>query len=388
MFDWFKRLTGKNKQKQKRVEAEERSNNQAAQARSPQGTSESLRSLLKTAIADAEQIVTSIKMKAQTEAETEADRIIAQAKREVEEIKTKAEIDAQKQVEDLLAEAKRKAEITEVEAKQKALQYLIRASETLLGTSQAIKPPLEIVTPEDTGLKSVKAAQEVEEKSRKSILPWKRTATDKTDKMEEAPPSPTVSTEGLAGTIQQLVEAAMSQPEPAAEKAEVHLPPEVSRKEATEPADLRITEPALSQQETVIEKVEEIPSSPEVYAPKATEVNLPRMGNHQLYSGEVELIIAPSTELRLVSRLYNSLQTVPELRILYTRGSWDQGTTITIVLEKPIPLLDTFLRATDIEITPEPLAEGVAAPGKSSSLFRGEARGVKKKIKLSLKDAN
>ena len=40
-----------------------------------------------------------------------------------------------------------------------------------------------------------------------------------------------------------------------------------------------------------------------------------------------------------VSKLYNYLQTTPDLKILYTKGSWDRGTTIMISLEKPLPLV-------------------------------------------------
>ncbi|MFH1281435.1 MAG: hypothetical protein ABIH91_01780, partial [Candidatus Omnitrophota bacterium] len=41
-------------------------------------------------------------------------------------------------------------------------------------------------------------------------------------------------------------------------------------------------------------------------------------------------IIDSTVELKLVSQFYNYLQKVPELRVLYTRGSWDQGTTIAV----------------------------------------------------------
>ncbi len=61
---------------------------------SQQASAASLRSLLKTAVTDAEQMAASIKLKAQAGAEAEAARIITQAKQEDQEIKRRAEIAA------------------------------------------------------------------------------------------------------------------------------------------------------------------------------------------------------------------------------------------------------------------------------------------------------
>ncbi|MBA7542492.1 hypothetical protein ES705_34815 [subsurface metagenome] len=107
-----------------------------------QASADSLRSLLKTAVTDAEQLAASIKVKAQAEAEAEAAGIITQAKQEDQEIKRRAEIAAQKEAEDILSVANKKAEdilsvvnkkaeITEVEARQNALLFLLRAREEI-----------------------------------------------------------------------------------------------------------------------------------------------------------------------------------------------------------------------------------------------------------------
>jgi len=245
-----------------------------------QVSSDSLRSLLKTAIADAEQIVASIKMRTQTEAEAEAARIIAQVKLEAEEIKGRAEIAVQKQAEDILSAANRKAEITVEEAKQKALRFLIKAGE--------VEQPVQL---------------EAE------------------------------------ATVSEAVEVI----------TEEHLPEEKPGREEHKPAPVKLDSRAP-------------------------------------YAGEVELIIAAPLELKLVSKLYNYLQTIPELRILYTRGSWDQGTTIAVVLEKPIPLISLISEIPGVEVTPELLKKESLAKGKSSSLLRGE-KGEVKRIKLVLKEA-
>ena len=69
----------------------------AEQKASREASAASLRSLLETAVNDAEQIAASIKMKAQTEAEAEATTIINQAEQEAQEIRRRAERAAQKE---------------------------------------------------------------------------------------------------------------------------------------------------------------------------------------------------------------------------------------------------------------------------------------------------
>jgi len=76
----------------------------------------SLHSLIERAVTDAEQIVASIRTKAQTEAKEEAVRIIDKAKQGAAEIREKAEAAAQKQAEDVLAALTKKGEITKAEA--------------------------------------------------------------------------------------------------------------------------------------------------------------------------------------------------------------------------------------------------------------------------------
>ena len=111
----------------------------------------------------------------------------------------------------------------------------------------------------------------------------------------------------------------------------------------------------------------------------STQFNLDRQA---LYTGEVELVIAPPTEIKLVTKLFNYLQTIPELKVLYTRGSWDQGTTVTLAIEKPLPLINILSETPEIKIFPE-LAEDPAT-GKSSSLIKSERRTGR--IKLNLRE--
>ena len=78
--------------------------------------------------------------------------------------------------------------------------------------------------------------------------------------------------------------------------------------------------------------------------------------------------------------------TIPEIKILHTRGSWDRDTTITVVLDKPIPLISIISETPGVEVTPELLEKDSLATRKPSSPPIGEKKGAKG-IKLILEEA-
>lgn len=97
------------------------------------------------------------------------------------------------------------------------------------------------------------------------------------------------------------------------------------------------------------------------------------------FVGEVELAIGVPVDLKMVSALYSTLQTIPELRILTTRGSASSGTVITVVLNKPLPLPNLIsAKMPNIELVAEaPEKEG----GRSGLLGQGK-KFPTKRIKL------
>lgn len=100
--------------------------------------------------------------------------------------------------------------------------------------------------------------------------------------------------------------------------------------------------------------------------------------SQSLYTGEVELTITKPVSPSMVSKLYNYLQTTPEIKFVRTSGSWDRGTTITVVLDKPIPLISVLLaKLPEANITPGRIGEDGFVRGK---------KGVRR-ITLSLKEA-
>jgi len=309
----FKRLvqrSEKNKQKTRKLRQREFSDLVVRDSAPQQVTADLLSSLLKAAIADAEEIVASIKMRAQAEAEAEATRIVAQVKLEAQEIQDGAEKAAQKQAEEIISAANRKAEIIVEEARQKALQYI--------ASREKIEEPVQL------------REEAVEEKIEEPVQ-LREEAVE--EKIEEP--------------VQLQEEATIAEPPEAA--VEERLPEERPSRVEAEPAPVKLDSQAL-------------------------------------YAGQVDLVIPSPVELKLVSRFYNYLHTIPELRILYTRGSWDRDTTITVVLDKPIPLISVILKTPGVEVTPELLEKDVLAKERPSLLLKGEKRAAKR-IKLILKEA-
>jgi len=79
----------------------------------------------------------------------------------------------------------------------------------------------------------------------------------------------------------------------------------------------------------------------------------------------------------MVAKLYNYLQTTPEIKLVQTSGTWERGSTITVVLDKPIPLISVISSKI-------PEAEAVAERPERDGFIKGK-RGLRR-IKLSLKE--
>lgn len=250
----------------------------------------SARSVLQRAVADAEQIVASIKDKAKAEAEEEAVRIIARAAEEVEEMKR---------------------EIKAVAGRELGETTLVATGEA--GTTGVEVKPMPISEAGEEVIKVEESAQlqgEVAE-----------------EKVEEAtqPQEETTASEPVALTAEPSLEESVAEERPGEEEAE----------------------PEMLEQD--------------IKAP---------------YTGEVELVIVKPVNPKVVSKLYNYLQVTPEIKFVHTSGSWDRGTSITITLDKPIPLINTLSsKIPEARVTPE-------RPHEKSVV--GEKGGVRR-IKIALR---
>jgi hypothetical protein len=434
MFKW---LSGKSKQATRRLWENEFNvvergldeegviafvNRLIAQHRASERVSaDSLRSFLKTAVTNAEQIAASIKTRAQVEAEAEAAKITNQAQQESQDIRRRAQVAAQREAEDILQVANKKAEITEVETKQKALLFLLRAREEIeqevseeykqiyARLSSSLQRVLEVGQSLEVELKSKRAqlweGKEFELEEQAAALlktPAEATPSPETLAPEEEPPvqlKEEIAREEIEEPVNLEEEVTKERKEPPArpkkkkprkrKKLPAQPKEEVAREKIEEPVKLeeevltREEEPPARPMEEATEEIAEL-----VEPPLTEEVNPPQsqpLDSQTIYNGEVELAIAIPVELRLVSKFYNYLQKLPDMKILHTRGSWDRGTTIAVVLDKPTPLIGKLLKIPDIEVIPELDDKPSSAKEIASSLRRGGGKGIRR-IKLTLKE--
>jgi hypothetical protein len=73
-----------------------------------------------------------------------------------------------------------------------------------------------------------------------------------------------------------------------------------------------------------------------------------------IFSGEVHLSLSPPLDVAAVSRLHSLLLSNPELKILRTVGSWQRGTTITVFLDRPLPLVGVLAEIPGLRLSSRP----------------------------------
>ncbi|MFC1984061.1 hypothetical protein ACFLVO_03515 [Chloroflexota bacterium] len=408
MFKWLGRRAEKSKQKPRQLLEDEFSdvkegldaekvvaiiNDMIAQHRTlQQDSADSLRSLLKTAGTDAEEMAASIKLRAQAEAEAEAAKIITQARQEDQEIKRRAEIAAQKESEDIVSVANEKAEIIEAEAKQRAILFLLMAREEI--EKEVREEYRKVYSRLSSSLQNfLSEGQNIEvELKDKRVQLWESKSFElrgpeaallKTSGEVVPPPEALAAEEEEEQPVQ-------IQEEAAEEKTEqpTQLQEETAEEEEEQPVQIQEeaaeekTEQPTQLQEEAAEEEEEQPVQ---IQEEAASTQLQPGDRQTLYAGEVELAIAMPVELKMVSKLYNYLQTIPDIKVLRTTGSWDRGTTITVVADKPIPLISRISEIPDVEVIPELLQEDSLVKGTSSSLRKAGGKGAKR-IQLTLKE--
>ena len=98
-------------------------------------------------------------------------------------------------------------------------------------------------------------------------------------------------------------------------------------------------------------------------------------GGPRVYTGEVELVINPPINAARVTELYSHLQTLSEVRVVRTSGSWDRGTVVTISLERPLALIEALSELSSLEVAP-------AAPGSAGIKGLGDKKGYTQRVTI------
>jgi hypothetical protein len=116
--------------------------------------------------------------------------------------------------------------------------------------------------------------------------------------------------------------------------------------------------------------------------PPASEPMVDEAAKRSLYAGEIELVVASPVEPALLARLYSKLLAIPDIRILRSVGSWESGTTITLLLERPQPLVGLLLGIPEVRMTPQQDGRGV---GRSALSVLGAQKGPGDRIGITLR---
>ena len=391
---------------------------------------------------EAEQIAAGIMAKAQTE----AVKIIDKAKEATEEIRRHAETTTRKQSEEVLAALNAKTQLIEKEAKQKVESLLLQARQeiekqvreeyqaahsrllhSLVRGAGEVLPSAEAPAPVQSEPKIIPASQpeakpaftvETQKKGEEAQKP-KMPASGQKGKLSgllnmrlgkkaEETKEPEMPASSQKGKLSRLLNIRLGK------KAEQAKENDKTGKQTSGEANLVGTDKAKNQTEEAksaasagaIKKMQ--PVQPEKEAPlpepaqsiarsptekppaekkpgKQEPVGAPqKLDRAAIYDGEIELAITVPIDPAAVSKLYNYLQSTPDMKILYTRGSWYRGTTITVALDKPLPIIDMISKISGLTIAPGLPQKEKLVNGTSSSLL-GAKRTELTRVDLILK---
>ena len=80
---------------------------------------------------------------------------------------------------------------------------------------------------------------------------------------------------------------------------------------------------------------------------------------HILLTGEIELVIPGPINIKMASKLYNILQTIPEVRVTVTRGTINHGATIVVSIDKQIPFIQMLsTKLPDVKLVTDSPGDG------------------------------
>lgn len=370
---------------------------------------DTLKNVIDRAVNDAEQVSTAIKTKAKAEAEEEAARIIAEARQKAVELSKQS--DTPWKPADEMPSVLDISDLPGDETKQKLQLYLLKTREQIEREvreeyQQAQARLLNSISGSDNSVVTPPALSQTENMARPSSSSENKPVAEVKDakqskneaklaaKMEaKGEPKQNNQLGNLTGRLAWLFKNKKKtdeQPvvaETVKAATEAQLPMEL--KAAPPPAEAvsDTKSEILAQLENKPPKAEPFVSQPVKEQPQQrpaekkaeqVEINhvLQKLDTEAIYNGEIELAISVPVDPAAVSKLYNYIQSTPDMKILYTRGSWDKGTVITVALDKPMPFIGMISRISGLQIGPSVPQKDNVIKGSSSSLLGAKRKEV------------
>lgn len=361
----------------------------------------SLGALSEKAAIEADKLAVEVKSRARQEAEVGANKTVAQANQRAQETLASARKIAQEvmrtETESHLEAAQRKANVIETEAMQKAQLFLIRAKAAI--ESDLKNQFGEIYDQLLASLREVLGeGHDVEARWKGKLVElWKREALElgayepipsvlatemtrasaitggESEAKAETPHPEVIAREDVyfeAAVKEEVLDqpppaappAGQRPPGAAAEKpsgeAVVEEPPRDKIAKARPRKDVETTEEERPRERMATESPEEKAKPETAPPPPKAEPKLPVAFLGEL-EGEVDISLVAPVELPVMSKIYAELQGNPGVKVLRTVGSYDKGTTITILLEKPTRLVDMLTGIQGVEVSSEtPVKQG------------------------------
>ena len=319
----------------------------------------SLGTLSEKAAIEAEKLATDIKARAKKESDAEAARIVAEAMEKARGIVSQGEKAAQNasrhETEAILSAARRKADIIETEAKQLAELFLIRSREIIEAN---LKTEVQ-----DVYRQLITSLQDHTGDVDKIDLRWK-------DKRVQLGQKETFGLRGYEDLNSSLAtEAAGTRPvnllddleaAPTRPSSTATLPTEAAEDQTEVVFKATITEDVLTEapeqeKEVAVDEQPAAASTLEDQVEQKPQVDFVPPHDTGTYDashleGEVDLRLIAPVDLAVMSEILAELQTNPEVRIMRTVGSYDKGTTITILLDRALPLVGLLAKIPGVEI--------------------------------------
>lgn len=377
----------------------------------------SLGALSEKAAIEADKLAVEVKSRARQEAEVGANKTVAQANQRAQETLASARKIAQEvmrsETESHLEAAHRKADVIGTEAMQKAQLFLIRAKAAIEGD---LKNQFgEIYDQLLASLREVLGeGHDVEARWKGKLVElWKREALElgayepipsvlatemtrasaiaggeseakaetphpeviaredvyfeaavKEEVLDQPPPAAPPAGQRPPGAAAEkpsaevVVEPPLAAAEEPSGEAVVEEPPRDKMAKARPSKDVETTEEERPRERMATESPAGKAKPETAPPPPKAEPKLPVAYLGEL-EGEVDISLVAPVELPVMSKIYAQLQGNPEVKVLRTVGSYDKGTTITILLEKPTRLVDMLTGIQGVEVSSEtPVKQG------------------------------
>lgn len=226
----------------------------------------------------------------------------------------------------------------------------------------------------------MRAAEEAQQEAAKVIAEAKKEA----EKIRGGvAPVQEETTENIISAVEEVAEEQIEEPAQAQEEVVAQKEAETvqlldeTTEQAVEEKVPQDKEPAVVEPVAEEGEPEEAAQEEEEADREEPEMVATKKESQSPYTGEVELIVEVPVEPIMVSKLYNYLQTTAEVKFVRTVGSWNKGSTITIALDKPIPL---------ISVLASKLPEANVVPEQTVRSGQVKDRKVVRRINISLKN--